>query len=250
MEGRRTIAFTAKVCALWIGAMLAVSVSAQMKDYGNRVEGTAYHPQNAKSYEILGFFAHREAFPLTDGIKLRLSFFQPDQKVKAFVSANELRVEKQYEMKAKTITLRSDGWSEFSDWPVSVVLKPNKITADNLGVVVRLGNDNEANEELAPVVLVSTAQGPAAIREYTLYLKADKQLRSVDFQVTAEGFKKTFHYREGQRNRAVEENTVIPLNFPAVGIPMGPVTIEIRAPIANSLNGVLTPRVQFYHKPL
>src|SRR3974377_439898 len=89
--------------------------------------------------------------------------------------------------KPEKIAALPNGWREFSGWPVSDVLKPNGVNASNLGVIVRLNSNEEYQETLAPPILPSSAQLPAAIEEYELYLKVDSKLRSLDYKVDGAG---------------------------------------------------------------
>jgi len=225
---------------------------AQMKDWGNRVEGTVDRPHAAPEYELLGFYAYRQDYPLRDDVNLRLRFYLPETRP-FFVEAREIKVDKQYQMvpKPERVSRTSDGWREFTGWPVSAVLNPQKIYADNLGVIVRLDRPGEDADDLRPALLVAS-QPPAAIEEYVLYLTVRRKLKSLDYQVRGtSGYSKGYHQKEDQKDRSIEGRTVIPIRFPAQQFPSGPATVQIEGPYANDLTAEpLSITYRFYHKPL
>src|SRR5438034_2273644 len=89
-----------------VATMLAVFAMAQDTDWlkkndrGSRYEGIIERPHALKTYELLGFFANRQALSVNDSTKLRVRFFLPRNEP-AYVLAQEIRVEKQYLMRAK-----------------------------------------------------------------------------------------------------------------------------------------------------
>jgi hypothetical protein len=237
-----------------VASALASSFSAafaQMKDWGNRIEGTMDRPHAAPEYELLGFYAYRQDYPLRDDVNLRLRFYLPEDK-RFFVEAREIKVDKQYQMvpKPEKVSRTSDGWREFTGWPVSAVLNPKKISADNLGVIVRLDRPGEDADDLRPAVLLAS-QPPAAIEEYVLYLTVRRKLKSLDYQVSgASGYSKAYQQRADQKDRSIEGRTVIPIRFTAQ-FPPGPATVHIEGPYANDLTAEpLSITYRFYHKPL
>jgi hypothetical protein len=227
------------------------SAPAQMKDWGNRVEGTVDRPQAAPDYELLGFYAYRQPFSLNDDVNLRIRFYLPED-VPFFIKAREIKVDKQYEMvpHIEKITKNPGGWREFSGWPVSAVLKPNSIPADNLGVIIRLSSPGEDAQELRPAVLLAS-QPPQAIDEYLLYLTVRRQLKSLDYEINgANGYSKSYQQEKDQKDRSIEGQTVIPIRFTAGLLPPGPVSVHIHGPYANDLTTSLDITYRFYHEPL
>lgn len=224
---------------------------AQMKDWGNRVEGTVDRPHHALEYELLGFYAYRQDYPLRGDVNLRLRFYLPEDEP-FFIQAREIKVDKQYQMQPKRekVSRNPDGWREFTGWPVSAVLGPNRISADNLGVIVRLGHSGENALDLRPVVLLAS-QPPAAIEEYVLYLAVGRKLNYLDYQVNGvSGYSKAYQQKADQKDRSIEGNTVIPIRFTATQLPPGPASVHIQGPYANDLNAKLETTYRFYHKPL
>jgi len=234
---------------------------AQLKDWGNRVEGTQFHPNGLRDYELLGFYAYREDFSLRDDVNLRLRFFVPEDEP-VFVEARELTAYKQYAMRAKSGSISKvyGGWSEFpspnthTKWPVSDVLKPNGITSENLGVIVRLKTNAEYEEHIAPAMLFDERQPPqSAIAEYILYLKFAKTLRYMEYRVDGVGgYSKIYPWVNpaSPKDPSVEAGPKIAVKIPAQPIPAGPVTIHIGGPYANSTSPKLEIIYHFYHKPL
>ena len=226
---------------------------AALKDWGNRLEGTVDRPHAARDYELLGFYAYRQDFPLRDDVMLRLRFFLP-QEEPAYIEARELTIYKQYLMRPKPekILKVPGGWSEFTGWPVSDVLKPNSIFADNLGVIVRLKTDAEYAEDLAPAILLdSHQQVPAAIDEYLLYLTVSKKLKNLDYQIGGvSGYSRTYKYKQDAKDRSIEGRTVIPVRFSARQFPAGPAAIHIEGSYANDLTAKFDITYRFFHKPL
>ena len=244
-----------KFIACLVASALASSFNvafAQMKDWGNRVEGTIDRPHAAPEYELLGFYAFRQDYPLRDDVNLRLRFYLPDDHP-FFIQAREIKVDKQYQMvpKRESVSKKPDGWREFAFWPVGAVLSPKRISADNLGVIVRLDGPGEDAEDLRPAVLVAS-QSPAAIEEYVLYLTVRRKLKSLDYQINgASGYTRTYEQKAGQNDRSIEGRTVIPIRFTAMQFPPGPATVHIHGPYANDIGAApLSITYRFYHKPL
>jgi hypothetical protein len=223
-----------------------------MKDWGNRIEGTADRPHAAPDYELLGFYAYRQDYPLRDDVNLRLRFYLPGNEA-FFIEAREIKIDKQYEMRPKPekVLKGPDGWREFTGWPVSAVLNPKKISADNLGVIVRLGRQGEDAQDLRPAVLLAS-QPPPAIEEYVLYLTVRRKLKSLDYQVDgASGYSKAYQHKAGQKDRSIEGRTVIPIRFTGRQFPRGPASLHIEGPYANDLTAEpLSITYRFYHEPL
>jgi hypothetical protein len=223
-----------------------------MKDWGNRIEGTADRPHAAPDYELLGFYAYRQDYPLRDDVNLRLRFYLPGNEA-FFIEAREIKIDKQYEMRPKPekVSRSSDGWREFAGWPVSAVLNPKKISADNLGVIVRLGRQGEDSQDLRPAVLLAS-QPPPAIEEYALYLTVRRKLKSLDYRVDgASGYSKAYAQKADQKDRSIEGRTVIPIRFTASQFPRGPASLHIEGPYANDLTAEpLSITYRFYHEPL
>jgi hypothetical protein len=225
---------------------------AQMKDWGNRVEGTIDRPHAAAEYELLGFYGYRQDYPLRDDVNLRLRFYLPDNEL-FYIEAREIKVDKQYQMKPKPqrVSRNSDGWREFTGWPVSAVLSPKRISADNIGVIVRLGRPGEDAEDLRPAVLFAS-QPPPSIEEYVLYLTVRRKLKSLDYQIDgASGYSRAYQQKADQKDRSIEGRTVIPIRFTATQFPSGPATVRIQGPYANDLTAPpLSITYRFFHKPL
>lgn len=243
--------FVACVVASALASSLSVAF-AEMKDWGNRVEGTVDRPHAAPEYELLGFYAYRQDYPLRDDVNLRLRFYLPENKP-FFIEAREIKVDKQYQMlpKPEKVSRNPDGWREFTGWPVAAVLNPKKISADNLGVIVRLDRPDEDAEDLRPAILLAS-QPPPAIEEYVLYLTVRRKLKSLDYQVNGvSGYSKTYQQKADQKDRSIEGRTVIPIRFTARQFPPGPATVHIQGPYANDLTAEpLSITYRFYHKPL
>jgi|ERR1039458_7199094 hypothetical protein len=243
--------FVACVVASALASSYSV-VFAEMKDWGNRVEGTIDRPHAAPEYELLGFYACRQDYPLREDVNLRLRFYLPEN-VPFFIEAREIKVDKQYQMrpKAEKVSRNSDGWREFTGWPVSAVLSPKKISADNLGVIVRLSRPGEEPEDLRPAVLLAS-QSPPAIEEYVLYLTVRRKLKSLDYRVDgASGYSRAYQQRADQKDRSIDGRTVIPIRFTAMQFPPGPATVHIQGSYANDINAEpLSKTYRFYHKPL
>ena len=243
--------FVACVAACALASSFSVAL-AQMKDWGNRVEGTLDRPHADPDYELLGFYAYRQDYPLRADVTLRLRFYLPENQP-FFVEAREIKVDKQYQMRPKPerVSRNPDGWREFTGWPVSAVLSPKKISADNLGVIVRLGRPGEDAEDLRPAVLLAS-EPPPAIEEYVLYLTVRRKLKSLDYQVNgASGYSRTYQLKPDRNDRSIEGRTVIPIRFTARQFPAGPAAVRIQGAYANDLTApLLDITYRFFHKPL
>jgi hypothetical protein len=98
----------------WALASSLTVAFAQMKDWGNRKEGTADRPHHALEYELLGFCGYRQDYPLRGDVNLRLRFYLPEDEP-FFIQAREIKLDKQYQMlpKPEKVARNPDGWREF-----------------------------------------------------------------------------------------------------------------------------------------
>jgi hypothetical protein len=231
--------------------------SAQLKDWGNRLEGDeSLHPNGLRDYELLGFYSYLQDFPLRDDVSLRLRFFPPQENEAAFVEARGLTARKQYAMRPKDGTVKKlpNGWREFTGWPVRDVLKPAAIGSGNLGVIVRLKTNQEYEENLAPAILLDERQQiPAAVGDYVLYLKFGQSLKSLEYEVDGVSrYSQSYTYAnpDNPKDASVASGIKTAIQFSARQIPAGPVTIHIAREYANSTKTAPEIVYYFYHKQL
>jgi hypothetical protein len=247
----RSDGFVRRVVAFALASTFTVAF-AQLTNWGNRDEGTVDRLNAKLDYELLGFYAYRQAYALSDDVNLRLRFYLPESE-SFFIKAREIKVDKHYEMvpHPDKVTKDPEGWREFTGWPVSAVLKPKKISADNLGVIVRLGGSGEAVQDIRPALLFAS-QLPQAIDEYVLYVTVRRKLKTLDYDISgASGYSKTYQQKKDQKDRSIEGDTVIPIRFSASQLPPGSVLVRIHGPYANDLTAEpLDITYRFYHKPL
>src|SRR5262245_31082381 len=124
---------------LLVGGVLAAVLGAfgqavRYSDWGNRFEGQQETPHAAPNYELRGFFAYREDYPLAKETRLRVRFFLPPEESAAFLEAQEVEESTQYHMRPKNGSFRTlpGTWCEFAPWPVKDVLLPLGLTPEKL----------------------------------------------------------------------------------------------------------------------
>lgn len=224
-----------RLCLLLISVLAvgAYVVSAQvddtrwkkLNDRGNRYEGVVEIPVANPDLELVSFIAG-QVTPFSEDGTLKVRFFVPDSRT-VRIHGRELRDRKHYWMEAKPRTWTAGTWEEFAPWPVKDVLGPEGITADNLGLMIRLGEEQE--NYLIPALLYHDhVAPPMTVSNYTLYLRSDQTLKEVTYTL----------FRDDTKATKLGPRKLIPGSFDAdllfavplpggTNLPEGPIRLEI-----------------------
>jgi hypothetical protein len=243
----RTLPLVVGILAAVLGAFGQAVV--RYSDWGNRFEGQRETPHAAPNYELRGFFAYREDYPLAKETRLRVRFFVPPEESAAFLEAQEVNEEKQYHMEPKDGSFRTlpGAWSEFAPWPVKDVLLPLGLTPEKLAVVVHLRTPSEYGEELAPAVLYES-QFPREVKNYTVYWSSTLRLKQLEYGIYGGGPARPLtEFRQQDGSTMIEPEQVVHLHIDAGGLAYGWCTIRLRGRYVNR-NDPLLAEYRFYHK--
>ncbi len=221
-------------------------------DRGNRCEGVVNVPRSDPDLELLSFFVGEkmEAFPSSQDATLTVGFFLPDAKFlpasgTAQIQAQELRDEKHYRMRSKPQQAWRHGqWNTFSPWPLSLVLRPLGIEADNLGLTIRFGRDIE--NYLIPAAPYFFHRPTTATR-YSLYFRADRPLKEVTYKLLRDEVTKQPLLPPQTLAGPFPANSPFLVRLPTMTtIPEGLVYLQIEGAYQNRANG---PKrlYRFYH---
>lgn len=253
--------YTCRIClALTIVLTATVFSSAAQEDKcwsteadkGNRCEGVVNVPSSDPDLELLSFVVGEKmvAFPSSQDATLTVGFFLPDAKFlpasgTAQIQAQELRDDKHYRMRSKPQhEWRYGQWNTFSPWPLSLVLRPLGIEADNLGLTIRFGRDIE--NYLIPAVPYFSNRPTSATR-YTLFFRADRPLKEVTYQLLRDEVAKQPLLPPQTLAGPFSANAPFLVRLPTMTtIPAGPVYLQIEGAYQNRPNG---PKrwYRFYH---
>jgi|GEM_PF-1983195 len=137
----------------------------KQNDLGNRYEGRKSIEVGAPAIQLIAFYRYQEKFDNDDTLKVKFYILNSSA---IYLTAQELEIREFYWMEAKPKQWKP-GWNEFSPWPVKDVLGKLDIPPDNLGVLVRL-DDNDGSGQISPVILYCQSL-PSKITKYKAYFR-------------------------------------------------------------------------------
>ncbi|MEL6192904.1 MAG: hypothetical protein AAFR66_12680 [Bacteroidota bacterium] len=146
----------------------------------NRFEGTYTRQVGNPSIELLSFVSGLEPYEFRKGQKLTARFYAPSD-TSYFLKSEELRIFKFYWMESnEELSQAEEGWNEFGPWPVDDWLRRLSLTADKLGVLVRLGN---WKSRLVLPVEVSHSDNPKEIPFYIAQFRLGRSISGGNFRL-------------------------------------------------------------------
>jgi hypothetical protein len=178
-----------------IPTLILVGQSQQWKnehEKDNRWEGLIGEEQGGLDWEIRSFLGDAvEKYPMNLNKDLTLKWYVPDA-ARAFVTGQEVNPALYYLMLPKPRFLNdTPGWRSFTNWRTVDVLLNNKIDSTQLGVLIRLGDDNVGNTRLAPG-LIYFSKPPTKVQTYHLDIFTMRAIRAFRFEVRSENYHKFY----------------------------------------------------------
>lgn len=143
----------------------------------NRWEG--YDQQNISSkFRLIAWHGSRlKRFDAGDILKVR---FYVEAEGNARIQGRKIRQGRtKYRMEVKNETW-NNGWQTFEPWSVDAFLVPEKITANNLGILIR----HEKNHYLPGLIFKDEI--PEEIRSYKVYFHTPAYIRELSYELTEE----------------------------------------------------------------
>lgn len=150
-------------------------------DRGNRYEGREQIPVGRPELELRSFVGSREKYE--EDVELKVRFFLPEA-LPVSLEAREIRDEKQYLMRAKTVEWEAGRWNTFGPWPTREVLDLEGVAHWNLGLRVEV--TRETGRALLPALLFHR-QPPDSVERLVAQVLTFSALRRVEYAVFGPG---------------------------------------------------------------
>jgi hypothetical protein len=176
------------VCAVTVLAqtlLLIGVIHGEMKDFGNRAEGTTVRPNALEDFTLLGVHRSFKQFPRN--VDLNVSFFLPNvpggSPNNVFVQAAEIQDTHHYLMRAKeSTTWKAGDWNVFKAWPTKNFIDTLGLEWSNLGVLAgyRIGTKPPV---YLPVDVYYADPKPLKLT-YTFHYMTGQDLESLNVAVT------------------------------------------------------------------
>ena len=238
-----------------------------------RYEGLLDQPNAKREYDVMSFLAIPDQSLILkkdSQLSLHVSYFVPqeaakgDGKTPVYIQVKQLKGRVNYLMKSYDPGHSPGQWNEFS-WPEKAVISESPVDAQNLGVVVRLGSDNEYAEDLAPALFYTDSRLPnLRIGRYKLVLKIqEKSLSSLSYRWSYEpgsGPSRTVktpspcfysladHCASHAPKEIIDQNSTVTLDLNLAQVPAGYIRVAIEGEYHNE-DGKLLATYRFYHQP-
>ena len=187
----------------------------QSHDLGNRWEGYFGQDQGNPDWELRSFVGSVDSYPMNANANLKIRYYVADT-TEAFIRAQVVDRTVSYVMKPKPRVLSKDpGWREFSGWSTKDVLLDKGIASKDLGVLIRLGADNEGINRFAPAVVYSSAS-PAPVKTYRFDFFTAQGLRPFSFDVFgANGYHRVYSHLSRTPDRGTLHIEIDATDIPA-----------------------------------
>ncbi|HVW77564.1 MAG TPA: hypothetical protein VHB45_08115 [Alloacidobacterium sp.] len=227
------------------------------KSNPDRFEGLLDRPNARSEYEVLSLLGSSSATPPRlsldkgDFLHIRYCGPGPDADVgPVFIEVRQLTGHVNYLMKASPRW--TAGWNDFL-WPAKDVIWADNIDPNNLGVVIRFGQDKEFGSDIVPAVFFISPSKNAEmlsanrIQSYALTLRIQHSIQYLYYEMLASSkpvkscyYLNEFHPCQRKKpdddavNAGIEEGNVITLHLDMSDVPKGPVTVRVRGRYLNS----------------
>jgi hypothetical protein len=165
-------------------ALCAFQATEEMKDFGNRIEGTTGRLHAREDLELIAI--HRNFEQFARGANLQVRFYLPKPTVqtqktsiarKVSIEALEIQDTIHYFMQSKQLNWEEGKWNSFSPWPTKDVIDPLGLDWSNIGVRATFRDGNEP-----PVYMpVDVVQSSHLVKSsYTFYFRTSLDLHSLE----------------------------------------------------------------------
>lgn len=227
------------------------------KSNPDRFEGLVDQPNARSEYDVLSLLGSTSTTPSKLSVDkqeyLHVRYCRPKPDADAgpvFIEVRQLTGHVNYLMKAAPKKW-NDGWNDFS-WPVKDVIWADNINPNNLGVVIRFGQDKEFGSDIVPAVFSASSTPDAEttfsehIQSYAFTLRVQHSIQYLSYETLANNkllkncyYLNEFHPCQSKKpddtaNASIEEGNVITLHLDMSDVPEGPVTVRVRGQYLNS----------------
>lgn len=224
----------------------------QNNDQGNRYEGSYNKQVSNQMLEPVSFTAQQVVYAYDMQQNLQVDFFLPEYAQQAYLlKAEELSTFHFYWMEDKNRKGQL-GWNSFQPWPVDGGLKEFRVDANNLGVLIRLGNLNGST--FVPA-FISLGNRQKSGFNYILKYRLGKPIAEGVYTIY-QGYHPD---NELSKLKSLKNGTVgalpglgiLPIWIPSAGLPQSPCWITIKLTVVKQ-GGDGRPTstfFSFYHYP-
>jgi hypothetical protein len=177
---RRRPVWPAITVLLWCVALARPSAQnwkTKAADFDNRYEGLVPVDVGSPDLELASFVGYFE--PFEQHVELQVGFYLPSP-APAVVKAQELRDMVYYRMESKPRQWTT-AWNRFERWDTRAVIDAQHVSPANIGVVVRLDDQNESGA-LAPAFVYHTAL-PRDVGAYRMVFRPGMTLAGAECAV-------------------------------------------------------------------
>lgn len=134
---------------------------------------------DAPIIDLVSLTSFFEAYELNQGHQLYVRFYSPLDSTYFLIKAEEKRVTEFYWMESDPNTSNKD-WNFFPPWSVDGQLSQRNIKKENLGVIIRLKNDN--SRYLSPALIYHSSP-PSNIDSYTAIFRLGVHIRKAEYEI-------------------------------------------------------------------
>ena len=209
--------------------------------FPNRYEGFPDHPNRLPGLALLSFTADVEPVADLKGKKLKVAFFLDG--ATATINATPWDPDNTYRMESRAQPWTPGSFNTFprvGDWPTDLLQKA-QLSLDRLGVVVRLGS--EQDDRYAPAYVFSTAAKQGKPASYTVVVRPGNALKSISYEVHQAGVQKPLLQ---DKLAGKPERVAFPIQINATALPVGPLTLSLYGEWLNEQGGPAID-IQFKH---
>ncbi len=223
----------------------------------DRYEGLLDEPNAKFEVDVLGFFGFRGGLDAGTADKLHILYFSGTAEP-GFIQVREISSETNYVMQSKDDPGGGARWREFA-WPVKPVIQKNEIDPRDLGVIVRLGSDQDYGPELAPALFFGgqAPRFPVNPVTYDLILRVQYSLTDLRYDIrTGNQLRMSCHYSPSQpcgpppigKELRIEAESPIHVHFTLKDPNPVDVSIHLEGTRVNSSNKLIA-NYRFHHQP-
>jgi hypothetical protein len=240
------------VLCVFVASTFLTAQSGSLRDFGNRLEGTAARQNALNDWQLLGL--HRSVVVFGPNAQLRVRLFAPQGASRINLEAVELQDFKHYVMRSKeSYRWNADAWNTFQPWPTADVIDVLGVKGANMAVLATYTAPGERLTVL-PVDVFADAL-PRASPVYTAYFRTGRDIQTITVTMTLPDGRaakppdiKTCNRSLNPSCRLYAAGSTQALDVDGDGVSAGVYRVAITETIPNSSDKI-SPEFWLYHMP-